>query len=60
MPKRSLTKDNVWFFLSQKENVIGMNYWVSHGGSTAIFNDDNTPKEAADILQKHYKAVFHQ
>ena len=46
--------------LSQKENVIGINYWVSHGGSTAIFNDDNTPKEAADILQKHYKAVFHQ
>ena len=46
--------------LSQKENVIGINYWVSHGGSTAIFNDDNTPKEASDILQKYYKAVFHQ
>ena len=44
--------------LSQKENVIGINYWVSHGGSTAIFNDDNTSKEAADILQKYYKAVF--
>ena len=46
--------------LSQKENVIGINYWVSHGGSTAIFNNDNTPKEAADILQKYYKAVFHK
>ena len=52
--------DEAFNLLSQKENVIGMNYWVSHGGSTAIFNDDNTPKEAADILQKHYKAVFHQ
>ena len=46
--------------LSQKENVIGINYWVSHGGSTAIFNDDNTSKKAADILQKYYKVVFHQ
>ena len=46
--------------LSQKENVIGINYWVSHGGSTAIFNDNNTPKEAVDILQKYYNLVFYQ
>ena len=44
--------------LSQKKNVIGVNYWVSYGGSSAIFNSDNTPKKAADILLKYYTKEF--
>lgn len=36
------------------EEVVGLNYWVSHGGSTAIFNSDNSPKPTAEIVKKYY------
>lgn len=40
--------------VAQKDYVIGLNYWVSHGGSTAIFNNDNSARPAADILKKYF------
>ncbi len=41
--------------ISKDPQVIGFNYWTSFGGSTAIFNDDGTPKPAAAILTKYFK-----
>ncbi len=38
-----------------RESVIGLNYWVGVGGSTAVFNSDLTPKPAAEILRRYYK-----
>ena len=38
--------------LIQKE-VVGINYWTSFGGTTAIFNANSTPKSAAKVLEKY-------
>ena len=40
--------------IQSQEEVIGLNYWVSYGGSTAIFNNDHSPKLAAGIVKKYY------
>jgi hypothetical protein len=36
-------------------NVIGINYWTSMGGSTAIWNYDGTPKKTVDVLTRYFK-----
>ncbi len=41
--------------ISKQDDVIGINYWVSHGGSTEIFNDDGSQKPTAAILKKYFK-----
>lgn len=41
--------------VARDKQVIGLSYWTSFGGSTAIFNDDGTPKPAAAILTKYFK-----
>lgn len=35
-------------------NVIGVNYWTNIGGSTGIWNSDNSPKKAVIILKKYF------
>lgn len=40
--------------IQSQEEVIGLNYWTSFGGSTAIFKNDNGKKPAAEILKKYY------
>lgn len=40
--------------LQDEKDLIGLNYWVGFGGSTAIFNQDNTSLPAADILKKYF------
>lgn len=39
----------------KQPELIGINYWVSHGGSTAIFNSRNMQKPAARILEIYFK-----
>lgn len=34
--------------------IIGVNYWVNVGGSTKLWNDDSTPRQAVGILRKFY------
>lgn len=41
--------------ISKDPQVIGLNYWTSYGGSTAIFNNDNSPKPAVAVLTKYFK-----
>ncbi len=36
-------------------NVIGINYWTNIGGSTGVWNNDNSPKKAVTILTKYFK-----
>ncbi len=45
--------------LAQNPNIIGINYWVSHGGSTHLWNDLNEPETTVTVLAKFYtpKAV---
>ncbi len=40
--------------LTLRKELIGLNYWVSFGDKTAIFNDDGSAKPAATILEKYY------
>lgn len=40
--------------LSSKKEVIGLNYWVAVGGSTAIFSDDVKPKAGAETVKKYF------
>ncbi len=40
--------------LSQNPNVTGVNYWVDWGGSTALWNQDGTPRAAVSIIKKYY------
>lgn len=39
---------------SKSQSIIGLNYWVSKGGSTAIWDDSNNPKESVSILSHYY------
>src|SRR3989338_114376 len=46
--------DEALNLVKSQEEVIGINYWVSHGGSTAIFGNDHSKKLAAEIVKKYY------
>lgn len=35
-------------------DVIGVNYWVNVGGSTQIWDENGTPKEAVEVLKNFY------
>ena len=36
------------------EDLIGVNYWVSVGGSTEIWSSNGQPKQAVDVIKKYY------
>ena len=39
------------------QKVIAVNYWTSNASSTELWNDDNSPRLAAVIIEKYYKPV---
>lgn len=41
--------------LTNKNDLLGMNYWVDVGGSTALWRDDGSPKPVQMVLQDFYK-----
>lgn len=43
--------------ISKKQFVIGLNYWVAIGGSTAIFDEQYNPKPAAESLKKYFSLL---
>ncbi len=43
--------------LEADTNVIGLNYWTGAGSSTAIWNEQGSPKEAVSILTKFYSKM---
>ena len=42
----------------KNDNIVGINYWVNLGGSTAIWRDDNSPKPAVTALTNFYKPHY--
>jgi hypothetical protein len=40
--------------LKDDPNLIGVNYWVNKGGSTALWNEDGSPREAVSIMKKFF------
>lgn len=41
--------------VSNTPEVVGMSYWVNKGGSTELWEVDNTPKPAVDVVTKYFK-----
>lgn len=40
--------------LITNKNLIGVNYWVNVGGSTALWNDTGLPKKAVNTITKYF------
>lgn len=40
--------------VSQMPEVVGINYWVSAGGSTALWDEKGDPKEIATVVKNFY------
>ncbi len=53
--ERAQWLDEALLLLSQKEELIGMNYWVNLGGSTALWDKDGKPTKTQEVLMKYYK-----
>lgn len=43
--------------LQKSQHLYGLSYWVNKGGSTAIWNDNNTPKKAVNTLTKYFQPM---
>lgn len=41
----------------RKQEVEGLNYWVISGGSTALFQDDGTPKKVVNSITNYYNPL---
>ncbi len=39
-------------------SIIGINYWVNKGGSTAIWNEDNSRREAVAVITKYFNPTL--
>lgn len=50
--------DEALALISKKDKVIGINYWVAVGGSTALFNDDLSERQTTGILSKYFNLRF--
>lgn len=44
--------------LSKVDGLIGVNYWVNVGGSTALWNNAGKPRAGAEILSHFYKPII--
>jgi hypothetical protein len=41
--------------LTSTNVLLGTNYWVSKGGSTALWDDNDVPRAAVSVLTQYYK-----
>lgn len=41
--------------ISQNKNIIGVNYWTSHGSSTELWSEDNKQKLGVQTLKAYYR-----
>ena len=46
--------DQIMQFLKLQPEVIGVNYWVSSAGTTAILDNNLNPKPAAMVVKKYF------
>ena len=40
--------------LSKIQALIGLNYWTSYGGSTELFNSNDSPRKAVTVVKSYY------
>ena len=46
--------NDAMMLLASLDELEGVSYWVNIGGSTALWNADNSPKSAVDVLTRYY------
>lgn len=46
--------DNALLRMINETNIAGLNYWTHQGSSTALWNDDSTPRQAVITLTTYY------
>ena len=46
--------DEALDLIAQTPEIIGLNYWTNVGGSTALWQDDGTAREAVAVLERYY------
>lgn len=44
--------------LAKEPRLVGLNYWVDKGGSTALWQDSNSPKPAVAVLKSFYSPLY--
>lgn len=47
--------DEAFFGLLSESQVVGLNYWTSFDGSTALWNNNGTARSAVEVIKKYYK-----
>jgi len=52
--EQALWINKLMLSLAKMSELEGVNYWTSYGGSTRLWNNDDTPKEAAIVITKYY------
>lgn len=50
---------NAWIakalkLLASEKSVYGINYWTGFGGSTQLWNDDNSPRKVVDTIYNNF------
>ncbi len=45
---------DAFIFLSNVDELEGVNYWVNKGGSTALWRPDDSPKPAVEVITKYF------
>lgn len=46
--------DEMLMTLANSDELVGLNYWVNHGGSTQIWNEDGSARKAVSVLTSFY------
>jgi hypothetical protein len=43
--------------LTKENSLLGVNYWVSFGGTTAVFNGDGSERKAVKVLKDYFSPI---
>lgn len=52
--EKSIFIDSVFRYLYMQNDVIGVNYWVTTGGATELFDAKLNPTNSADTVKKYF------
>lgn len=54
----AFTDELFYELYKHKDKVIGLNYWTLYDGSTALYNQDLSPRPAVDVIRNYFKPMI--